>query len=426
MHAGQSPLLTKSLELVKGSAPASGWVAIGCSWDTLRFDNFSMHEAHGGKHGRSRCGNPAAAGQLPVIVACGSAEALDGMRWDVSPGGGGGTIRLRNSSLCLEAVPLNPPLPPPSPPPPLPPRSPGGMAWSTVHHAAEVKLSAMDEVATWLDACDKVVLLNTTTSHHVEAWQSTVYQTNGYADIGWCTLDIDVEGPWAGFQTGKAWLFRSAMGGRFKVAKDDNQQGVRYGKSFGRGDNITAIRHSALSLEFAINDESLGVIKLKDAMPPGVFGCASMCARDKQPAAILSLLRGPVPPPIPVPPPAPLQSVRLAQCNETNPNQLYTYDQELRTVRNQGGCLMLPQTGMGSLTNGAQVPDPTAFTAVKLGDCPSGRGAVGDAVAATMTAERLGGGEMDSKNTNLFTWSPELGFLRSIFESSNLCVGVCG
>eukprot|EP01051_Picozoa_sp_SAG22_P015552 SAG22_NODE_2047_length_3086_cov_1.470037_3_plen_215_part_01 len=129
-HAGQL-LLSKHLQLEGGSAPESGWVAIASSWDKLAFDDFHLHEAAGGH--RTRCGRPLV-GQSPVIVSCGTAEALSGMRWDLKPGPMGTTVRLRNTSLCLEAVPSGLPPPPLPPSPPLPPPPPGGVAWSDTHH----------------------------------------------------------------------------------------------------------------------------------------------------------------------------------------------------------------------------------------------------------------------------------------------------
>eukprot|EP01045_Picozoa_sp_COSAG04_P000186 COSAG04_NODE_4_length_52282_cov_12.667133_22_plen_97_part_00 len=56
---------------------------------------------------------------------------------------------------------------------------------------------------------------------------------------------------------------------------------------------------------------------------------------------------------------------------------------------------------------------PTAFSAVALGGCP-----------AVDKAGQLGSTDLSTANS--FTWSPELGFLRSAYASCNLCIGMCG
>eukprot|EP01052_Picozoa_sp_SAG31_P034118 SAG31_NODE_3940_length_3734_cov_1.934801_2_plen_724_part_00 len=110
-------LLNRSLRIAPGSAPSSGWVGIGSSWSRVGFDNVQIHKTEGGVI--SRCLNePPSVGQAAVTVACGSVEALDGMRWDMEPGRADGLIRLRATEsqsnrttatvaaapLCLEAM----------------------------------------------------------------------------------------------------------------------------------------------------------------------------------------------------------------------------------------------------------------------------------------------------------------------------------
>ena len=104
------------------------------------------------------------------------------------------------------------------------------------------------------------------------------------------------------------------------------------GKTFGKGDNITSIRHSDTELEFALNGKSQGIIKLEKPIPSDAVGCASMCAHAGGKPAILSLHGGPVPPPQPPPPKLPVGSVRLATCDSSNPRQRFVYDQEARSV----------------------------------------------------------------------------------------------
>ena len=43
------------------------------------------------------------------------------------------------------------------------------------------------------------------------------------------------------------------------MAKNDGKQGTPYGTSFGRGSNVTAIRHNDSCLEFAVNGHSQGI-----------------------------------------------------------------------------------------------------------------------------------------------------------------------
>ena len=112
-HAHHGPmqplLLDRSLHIAPGSAPSSGWVGIGSSWARVGFDNVHIDAAPRGII--SRCLDEPSAGQTPVTVACGSVEALDGMRWDMEPGRADGVVKLRaeNTSLCLQAIPAVPP-----------------------------------------------------------------------------------------------------------------------------------------------------------------------------------------------------------------------------------------------------------------------------------------------------------------------------
>ena len=251
------------------------------------------------------------------------------------------------------------------------------------------------------------------------------------ARLSRCSPTISLEEPWAGFQTGKTWLFRS-YGGVFKVAKNDGKQGTPYGTSFGRGSNVTAIRHNDSCLEFAVNGHSQGIITLQTPMPSDVVGCVSMCTQNTPVA--MSLHGGPIPQPIPQPPKLPQGTVKLAACDNANKQQRFVYDSEGRAVRAYNSqCLVLPQTTLGS-ADAIPLPDPTAFTAVVLdSQCPtSADDSDGDGVSAAFGAAGVSSaagtavGAFDSGNANAFTWSPSLGFLRSVYTSCNLCVGICG
>ncbi len=79
-----------------------------------------------------------------------------------------------------------------------------------------------------------------------------------------------------GYSTGKAWIYRAS--GAYQTAAPPPGQGVAYGAPFGRGDFVTAIRHSSTQLEFLLNGASQGVITLPPpGVPAGVVGCADVC-----------------------------------------------------------------------------------------------------------------------------------------------------
>ena len=201
----------------------------------------------------------------------------------------------------------------------------------------------------------------------------------------------------------------------FKAAANDGKQGVPYGKAFGKGDNVTVIKHNASCLEFAINGEGQGMVSLDVPMPADVVGCVSMCVRAGDPIAhpSMSLHSGPVGPITPKPPAAVPGGVHLATCDAANPLQAFVYSQEARTVSHGGRCLILPKTTPRGL------PDPTAFSAVELGDCNAG-------TLNEEEEEQQQIGTTDLNTASAFTWAPELGYLRSVYASCNLCIGVCG
>ena len=107
----------------------------------------------------------------------------------------------------------------------------------------------------------------------------------------------------------------------------------------------------------------------------------------------------------------------LARCDRARRAQHFVYDQENRTVQAANGqCLVLPTTTLGA-ADPYPLPDPTSFTAVAFSsDCQH------------LTKDPK---NSNSELGNIFTYSPSLGFLRSVYEAehwaaNNLCVGVCG
>ena len=164
-----------------------------------------------------------------------------------------------------------------------------------------------------------------------------------------------------------------------------------------------------------------------------------MCSRVGEPPAILSLPRGPIPTPQPAPPKKPDSAVKLAVCDPGNQRQRFIYDQERRSVSYEGQCLSLPMTTLGNVDQ-QPLPDPTAFSAVVLSTCPAATEvntsvdapkarASGGAFPQKFSQERQQAPQlraMDVNQANSFTWSPDLGFLRSVYESCNLCIGMCG
>ena len=221
---------------------------------------------------------------------------------------------------------------------------------------------------------------------------------------------MDVDGPWAGDQIGGAWFYRNydrrSGKGLFKEPLDATSQGVVYGSAFQGGANVTAIKHDALHLEFLVNSESQGVVMLKKPLPAGAVGCVSACPAAR-PAVQLSLGDGkPLQPPLP-PPPTPPTPLMLQTC-DGSAAQHFIYLQEARTLSQGGNCLQM------EVING--YPDPSMFSKVVLGPCPKVVGALG-----------AGEGSQDSTSTAIFTWSPdpELRYIRSVYASCNVCIGVC-
>ena len=161
-------LMSTDVLLDRSTIPLSGWVGIGSNWDTIAFDNFQVGLAPGVSQA-SRCLKKPRAGDEPVTVACGSAEALSGMAWDLAPGPAGTSVALRSSdgSLCLESS-----QPPPTPAPPSPQPAQVQM-WSKTGHSVSITISEDQRVASW-HGCDKVALLqassNTTNSFWAKVW----------------------------------------------------------------------------------------------------------------------------------------------------------------------------------------------------------------------------------------------------------------
>ena len=177
-----------------------------------------------------------------------------------------------------------------------------------------VAVSAGGARASWAaGACNRVALLDNSS---VPAFALLLDTAVEYVDIGFCLpgAPLDVAGPldWLGFRRGEAWLFRKS--GMYRTSGEGRAEGVLYGRAYGRGDAVTALRRSGTAIEFLVNGETQGVITLPlPGIPDNVVGCVSMCASiDKAVGgAVLSISAAALPAsatPLPLLAPAPSSS----------------------------------------------------------------------------------------------------------------------
>jgi hypothetical protein len=112
---------------------------------------------------------------------------------------------------------------------------------------------------------------------------------------------------WMGYQdVGAAFVFRGSSGA-FKASSPWTgapAPGINYGSKFGRGENVTAIRHGRQQLEFLVDGKSQGVINLTIPMPDDVVGCVGICGGGAASTAGIAPTPTPGPPPIPPTPSA--------------------------------------------------------------------------------------------------------------------------
>jgi len=99
----------------------------------------------------------------------------------------------------------------------------------------------------------------------------------------------------------------------------------------------------------------------------------------------------------------------LKKC-DGSPRQEFVYDLEARTLSQSGQCLALNMTTLGA-TDTKPLPDPTSFSPAVMATCPDLR-----------QIRR----PTDVAHAVEFTWAPTMGFVRSIYKSCNICLGVCG
>ena len=247
----------KQLTLPDGVATGGGFATIASSYGLVEFDNFTIQAAAGAAM-VSRCAAKPAVGQAVVAVGCGEPLADRGAMWEVqagrnhtaaSGGGAAGLISLRSDpTLCIASV----------APPSLAGAddnaegdaddNAGGGAgaqaksadavganpvWNGTAngHGATIRLSKGGGWAEWSDAvagssglgCDAVALGDATTtttsagsdSHWVRiapaaaapvdaaaaaaAAGAAAAEGGVFADIGWCSPDIDKSGnTWMG------------------------------------------------------------------------------------------------------------------------------------------------------------------------------------------------------------------------------------
>ena len=169
--------------------------------------------------------------------------------------------------------------PPPPPPPPPPPQA---AAFAAAGQG--IAVSAGGANATWAGgagSCNHVALLSNASaapSFWLQDWSDAEF-----VDIGFCTpgINLNIAGPadWMGYAAGQAWIYRAS--GAYQTAAPPPGQGVPYGAAFGRGDFVTAVRHSGSQIEFLLNGASQGLVSLPPpGIPADVVGCVGVCDLD--------------------------------------------------------------------------------------------------------------------------------------------------
>ena len=199
-----------------------------------------------------------------------------------------------------------------------------GATFDPQKHGPTVTIASAGAQASWGPAqsspsrsCNQVAFVDTPPSANTSYWLAVGPRQNSWVDLGWCSPMLDYTGAswtgpapqWVGYQgAGKAWLYRA--GGMFKESSDPSGgQGVPYGRPFGSGSNITAIKHVAgdvvVALEFLADGVSQGKIDIpasqSAALRPAV-GCVAICGSGEVATAPLPP-SPPGPPPPPPPPP---------------------------------------------------------------------------------------------------------------------------
>ena len=216
----------------------------------------------------------AAAGAFPgalrvaSLVPC--ASALERLYWSPDTGYLHTPAQDPLQMVCLGAW-----APPPPPPPPPPPQA---AAFAAAGQGIAVPAGGAS--ATWAggaSSCNHVALLSGASLPSF--WLQDASDAE-FVDVGFCTPDInlDIAGPadWMGYAAGKAWVYRAS--GAYRTAAPPPGQGVPYGAAFGRGDFVTAVRHSGSQIEFLLNGASQGNISLPPpGIPADVVGCAGVC-----------------------------------------------------------------------------------------------------------------------------------------------------
>jgi hypothetical protein len=203
---------------------------------------------------------------------------------------------------------------------------------------------------------------------------------------------IGGDNDWIGWlPAGSAWVYRSSGFYRSSgPSTGPDPQGVPYGESFSKGDNVTAIMHDLSTLEFLVNGTSQGRINLSVPLPADAVGCVNVCG-----GGVLALEQGAAGGGC-----GPTGAAEIQLCDETASSQQWSFDAGTETVQNEqsGGFLGLP---------GSVLPAGLNFAPAMVNNCPS--------------------------SWPLF-WAPPTYLLRvdnhfqlsSVGGTMNACLGVCG
>ena len=186
-------------------------------------------------------------------------------------------------------------LPPPSPPPPAPPPVPAqAVRFDRLHKGQAVAVATDGAQAKW-QGCNELALIRPRVGSDdlSRFWVSfgdadSDIPDSVWIDVGFCSpaIPLNLSGSsapdWMGDQVSAAgrplsWIYRAS--GLFRAAAAVHDPGKPYGKAFGGSSNVSAARHSATELEFAVDGVSQGRVTLaaSEALPPGAVGCVGVC-----------------------------------------------------------------------------------------------------------------------------------------------------
>ena len=185
-------------------------------------------------------------------------------------------------------------LPPPPPSPPAPPPVPAqAVRFDRLHKGQAVAVATDGAQAKW-QGCNELALIrphagsDDLSRFWVSFGDAADIPDSVWIDVGFCSpaIPLNLSGSsapdWMGDQVSAAgrplsWIYRAS--GLFRAAAAVHDPGKRYGQPFGGSSNVSAVRHSATELEFAVDGVSQGRVTLaaSEALPPGAVGCVGVC-----------------------------------------------------------------------------------------------------------------------------------------------------